>query len=325
MDSGHQIAPSTETYFRHSYESDHPDMARLYEQAKRDQWNASRDVDWNTPVPDSGRLIADDLVDIYGTAFWDALSEKDRVELNRRTAAWRITTLVHGEHGAMLVCSQLVECLKAQDQKVFQATQVVDEARHNEVLDRYLTARVGRLYPMSATTKELFDTILGDPRWYVKTIALQLVAETFAVSLFKMLAETSPDPLLSDICRRILQDEARHMGFGMLSLPEVVAESSEAERLELEDVTVWALNRTLTGTFPRPLYEELGYSRADIDKIRELRKTRAAGGVEDLFRRTFRRELHTSLVRNLVKIGLLTPRVAPQLEALGIKVTTLAA
>ena len=115
------------------------------------------------------------------------------------------------------------------------------------------------------------------------------------------------------------------MGFGMLSLPEVVAESSEAERLELEDVTVWALNRTLTGTFPRPLYEELGYSRADIDKIRELRKTRAAGGVEDLFRRTFRRELHTSLVRNLVKIGLLTPRVAPQLEALGIKVATLAA
>jgi hypothetical protein len=87
METGHQIAPSTETYFRHSYESDHPDMARLYEQAKRDQWNASRDIAWDTPVPDHGRLIADDLVDIYGTTFWDALSERDRVELNRRTAA----------------------------------------------------------------------------------------------------------------------------------------------------------------------------------------------------------------------------------------------
>jgi len=225
----------------------------------------------------------------------------------------------------MLVCSQLVECLKSQDQKLFQATQVIDEGRHNEVLARYLATRLGPPYPISSTTKELFDTILGDPRWYVKTIALQLVAETFAVSLFKMLAETSPDLLLRDICRRILQDEARHMAFGMLSLPEVVSQASEQERRELEDITVWALNRTLAGTFPRPLYEEMGYSKADIETIRELRKTRAAGGTEDLFRRTFRRELHTSLVRNLVKIGLLTPRVAPQLESLGIKVAAVAA
>ena len=158
----------------------------------------------------------------------------------------------------------------------------------------------------------------------MKTIALQLVAETFAVSLFRMLAETSHDPLLRDICRRILQDEARHMGFGMLSLPEVVAQASERERTELEDITVWALVRTLRGTFPRPIYEEMGYSKADIETIRELRKTRAAGGMEDLFRRTFRRELHTSLVRNLVKIGLLTPRVAPQLESLGINVAAVA-
>jgi len=325
MESGHSIAASTETYFRHTYDANHEDMRRLYEQAKRDQWNASRDVDWTTPVPDDGRLIADDLVDIYGTKYWDALSEQDRVELNRRSAAWRLTLLVHGEHGAMLVCSQLVECLKSQDQKLFQATQVIDEGRHNEVLDRYMATRLGPAYPISPTTKELFDTILGDPRWYVKTIALQLVAETFAVSLFKMLAETSKDPLLRDICRRILQDEARHMGFGMLSLPEVVSQASEREKNELEDITVWALVRTLTGTFPRPLYEEMGYSKADIDAIRELRKTRAAGGMEDLFRRTFRRELHTSLVRNLVKIGLLTPRVAPQLESLGINVAAAAA
>ena len=79
MESGHPIAASTEAYFRHTYDLDHEDMRRLYEQAKRDQWNASRDVDWATPVPDDGRLIADDLVDIYGTKYWDALSERDKV------------------------------------------------------------------------------------------------------------------------------------------------------------------------------------------------------------------------------------------------------
>jgi hypothetical protein len=44
----------------------------------------------------------------------------------------------------------------------------------------------------------------------------------------------------------------------------------------------------------------------------------AAGGDETAFRKFFRRDLHTALVRNLQKIGLLTPRVAPQLESLGI-------
>ena len=131
------------TTFTLTYGVTETDIRRLYENAKRDQWNASRDVDWATPVPDDGRLIADDLVDIYGTKYWDALSERDKVELNRRSAAWRLTLLVHGEHGAMLVCSQLVECLKSQDQKLFQATQVVDEGRHNEVLDRYLATRLG--------------------------------------------------------------------------------------------------------------------------------------------------------------------------------------
>jgi hypothetical protein len=323
MDVGHTISAETDTFFRHAYVGDGPEMRRLYEQAKRDQWNASRDIDWSRPAPDDGDVVADDLIDIQGTPFWDRLSPAERAEINRRVAAWRLSLLVHGEHGAMLVCSQLVEAVQGQDAKLFQATQVMDEARHNEVLQRYMAERLdGRLYPLAGNVQELFDTLIGDRRWHVKTIGLQLVAETFAVSLFKMLAETSKDELLREICRRVLQDEARHMGFGMLSLPEVVAQASEAERKDLEDFTVWALVRTLTGLFPRPVYEEMGYSGAEIETIRRLRQERAAGGAQSLFRRTFRRELHTSLVRNLVKIGLLTPRTAPHLESLGISLAT---
>jgi hypothetical protein len=109
-------------------------MWRLYEQAKRDQWNAATDIDWTRPLEGDGGLIADDLVDIHGTRFWDRLSDQERVEVNRRVSQWRLSTLVHGEHGALLVCSQMVENVHGQDAKLFQATQVVDEARHNEVL-----------------------------------------------------------------------------------------------------------------------------------------------------------------------------------------------
>jgi len=319
MESGHQIETSNTAYFRHGYDSEHADMRRLYEQAKIDQWNASTDIDWGKPLDGDGGLIADDLVDIHGTKFWDRLSADERVELNRYVSRWRLSTLMHGEHGAMLVCSQLVENVHGQDAKLFQATQVVDEGRHNEVLHRYLALRLdGESYPLAGNVREIFDTLLGTSAWYLKTIGLQLVAETFAVSLFRMLAESSKDEVLRMICRRILQDEARHMGFSMLSLPAVVEEASGSERREMEDFAVWALNRTLHGIFPLGAYEDMGFDRAEIEEIRQLRRQRAAGGDETAFRKFFRRDLHAGLVRNMRKVGVLTDRVAPDLEALGI-------
>jgi len=225
----------------------------------------------------------------------------------------------------MLVCSQLVENVVGQDAKLFQATQVVDEARHNEVLHRYIALRLdGETYPLAGNVQEIFDTLLGTNAWYLKTIGLQLVAETFAVSLFRMLADSSKDPVLCQVCRRILQDEARHMGFGMLSLPALVAEASAAERREMEDFAVWALNRTLRGIFPLGAYEDMGFDKSDIETIRQYRRDRAAGGEETAFRKFFRRDLHQGLVRNLGKVGVLSPRIAPDLQALGISLAAAA-
>src|SRR3954465_1025339 len=320
MERGHHIDIRNIAYFHHAYDSEQPDMRRLYEQAKIDQWNAATDIDWEQPLEGDGGLIADDLVDIHGTKFWDRLSEAQRAELNHCVTRWRLSTLMHGEHGAMLVCSQMVENVVGQDAKLFQASQVVDEARHNEVLHRYIALRLGgETYPLAGNVQEIFDTLLGTSAWYLKTIGLQLVAETFAVSLFRMLAESSKDAILRQVCRRILQDEARHMGFGMLSLPAVVAEASASERREMEDFAVWALNRTLRGIFPLAAYEELGFDRAEIEEIKRFRRERAAGGDETAFRKYFRRDLHAGLVRNLRKVGLITERIAPSLQSFGLK------
>jgi hypothetical protein len=320
-EAAHAVPSRFDTIFQHEYPVDHPELRRLYENAKRDQWNVSRDIDWKTPVDLEKGVLADELIDIYGTPYWDRLSAQDRAELNRRFTAFRLSLLLHGEHGAMLVCSQLVETVQGTDAKFFQATQVVDEARHNEVLNRYMDEKLGGLYyPLAGNVRELFDTLLGDSRWTIKTIGLQLVAETFAVALFKMLGETAKDPLFKEICRYILQDESRHMGFGMLSLPGVIATLSEKERIELEDFTHWALVRTLTGLFPSEVYRDMGFSGAEIQAIQTLRRGRAAGNDNTVFRTTFKRDLHTTLLQNLSRVGLLTSRIAPKLESLGFSV-----
>jgi ferritin-like protein len=313
------------TTFELDYTVHAEDMRGLYEKAKRDQWNAARDVAWDTPEPGDGRTLADELVDIHGSPLWERLGERDRVELNRRITAWRLSVLVYGEQGAMLACSQLVDIVPGADHKFFQATQVMDEARHNEVLERYLQHRLGGLhYAMPDNERFLFDAILGDGRWYVKTIGLQLVAETFAVSMFRMMAECAHDPLLSDICRRILQDESRHMGFGMLALPDVVRDASASERREMEDFACEGIEKTLTGFFPLEPYRDLGFSAAEIAEVRSYRRDVASRNDYALFRKYFRRDMHATMVANLTKIGLLTERVRPRLAALGIELSATA-
>ena len=315
----HPVTARHDTRFEHAYPVEAPDLRSLYEKAKRDQWNVSRDIDWTQPFDIEQGVLADEMMDIYGTPFWDKLSDAQRVECNQRVSRWRLSTLVQGEHGAMLLCSQLVDTVHGQDAKLFQATQVLDEARHNEVLQRYLDLRLeGELYPLGGNVKEIFDTLLATSSWYLKTIGLQLVAETFAVSLFRMLAESSKDAVLRQVCRRILQDEARHMGFAMLSLPSLISQATEAEHREMEDFAVWALQRTLGGLFPLAAYEEMGFGKSDIDEIKRFRRERAAGGDETAFRKYFRRDLHGGLVRNLRKVGLLSERITPSLESFGI-------
>jgi hypothetical protein len=114
------------------------------------------------------------------------------------------------------------------------------------------------------------------------------------------------------------------MGFGMLSLPDVVGQMTDAERKDMEEVTHWALVKTLTGQFPAQVYQEIGFSEAEIKEIHGHRRERAAGAEGSHFRKLFRKDLHGTLLANLHKIGLLTERMRPRLESVGIRVPALA-
>jgi P-aminobenzoate N-oxygenase AurF len=317
-----RIPTSFETCFQRSYDSEAPDLRRLYENAKRDQWNASRDIDWTTPVDLERGLFANELVDGHGTDILNRMDRKQFAALNVEFSCWRLSQLLHGEEGAMLACSQLVDMVPGNDAKFFQATQVVDEARHTEVLSRYLKEKCGgHIYPLTGNIKTLFDYILGNGKWFVKTVGLQLLAETFAVALFRMLAETAQDPLLKEICRRILADESRHMGFSILSLPDEIRGLNAGDLHELEDFTREALILVLTGQFPREAYEAVGLSAAEIDEVRRARKQVAIGNDYAYFRKLFKREMHQTVVTNMKKVGLLNERTSAFMRDLGIDTT----
>ncbi|MGH7963973.1 MAG: ferritin-like domain-containing protein [Candidatus Binatia bacterium] len=309
------VAPAIYT---HNFTVQDQDMRSLYEKAKRDQWNASQDIDWSQSVdPDQG-ILPDGLIDIYETPYWTRLSRKQQLELNRQFSSWRISQLMYGEEGALLICSQLATLIPGIDAKFFMATQVMDEARHSEVLARYLQEKIGVVYPFNPNLRRLFDLMLETPQWYLKTVGTQLIAETVAVSLFRMLAEHSPDGLMREICRRILADESRHMGFGMLSLPDQVAELSGQERREVEDFTCEALVLSMQGQFPQEAYEAVGFNNNEIAEIKQLRHQIAQKREYMQFRQYFKRDFHSALWNNLTRTGLLSERAIERLTSMGV-------
>jgi P-aminobenzoate N-oxygenase AurF len=315
----HLVQSEFETLYQREYAVLAPDMRRLYENAKRDQWNVSKDIDWAQPVDLEKGIFADGMIDGFGSPLYEKLDDKTKRELNIEFSCWRISQLLHGEEGAMLACSQLVDMVPTNDAKFFQCTQVVDEARHAEVLSRYLMEKCdNRIYPMSKNIKHLFDYLLGQGKWFIKTAGLQLVAETFAVGLFRMLAETSQDPLLKTISKRILLDESRHMGFSVIGLPEMIASLSPADFAELEDFTAEACRLVLRGQFPRPAFEKVGFSEKEIDEIQRYRVENAKSNDYIYFRQVFRREMYTQVVSNMKKVGLMSDRTKANLMKLGI-------
>lgn len=318
-ETANRVSAAIETIFQREYRVQAPDMRRLYENAKRDQWNASRDIDWNVTVDLDHGIFADELIDGYQSDYWNALNAKEQTALNVEFSCWRLSQLLHGEAGAMLACSQLVNIVPGNDAKFFQATQVVDEARHAEVLSRYLIEKCGgRIYPIAPNISRLFDYLLGNGKWFIKTVGLQLIAETFAVSLFRMLSESAKDPTLREITRRILADEARHMAFSVLSLPDEIQGLNQGDLHELEDFTREALVLVMTGQFPEQAFEAVGFSATDIQGIKRLRKQRAAGPDNHYFRKLFRRDMSMQVVGNMGKVGLLNERTSAFLRDLGI-------
>jgi hypothetical protein len=314
----HQVESRFHTLFQRDYAVHAPDMRRLYENAKRYQWNAASDIDWSTPVDLEAGVFADGLIDGYGSDFWDQLDVSTRRRLNLEFSCWRLSQFLHGEEGAMLACSQLVDMVPTNDAKFFQSTQVVDEARHTEVLSRYLADKCGgRIYPIADNLRLLFDQLLGEGKWFIKTVGLQLIAETFAVGMFRMLAETAQDPLLRLICQRIVADESRHMGFSVLGLPDVIRSLNGAELRELEHFTIEACQLVMRGMFPREAFEAVGFSTERIAEVKRIRAEAARTNEYVYFRALFKREMYTQVTGNLKKVGLMTPWIANQLRTLG--------
>ena len=296
--------PLTGTY-NWDYTTQDNRISKLYELGKKLNWNTSIDIDWDRPL-----VVSDEIPSM----FWDeyppykALDADGKREFLRHRGASQFSQFLHGEQGALLVASQLVSCAPTYQAKLYAASQAFDEARHVEAFNRYIQERSKLMYPVGSGLKSLLDKILTDERWDLKLIGMQIIIEGLALAAFNTAKAVTPDPVLRDLLHFIIRDEARHVTFGVNYLEEFIENLSEEEK---EDRAMFAYEACLISKerlFPTDVFRKFGW---DEDEAREFSNN--AG-----FALEFQRLLFSRVMPNLSRIGLLTDKVRPLYDQLGV-------
>jgi hypothetical protein len=295
------------------YTSEIEELRNLYERGKKGQWNAETDIDWSQPfprdewfMPRQGALLLPSILTVMGAD-----------EATCRQAAFDefahlLSQLLHGEQAAMQLCGQLTNACPTMDAKFYAGSQVIDEVRHVEVLSKFLQRKMGTLYPIDPTLKILLDMLLEAPTWKMKTLGMQTLFEGMAVGIFDTIAKATTNPLLKDLIRRVQIDESRHAAFGILSMRQVVKESTPEELQEMEDFA-FAILEALNANQQLDMLRLLG-PKYGLDPENVVQSALAMPEWPALNSEIF---MHT-VMPNLKRLHLITERTEPEYRRIGM-------
>ncbi|ANE80315.1 aminobenzoate oxygenase [Mycobacterium adipatum] len=228
--------------FTWEYDDGRARLLSLYQKGKDKQWDAQSRIDWAQDVDPMNPIgLPDEFHPLFGSPMWESADDARRAEMRRHSQAWQFSQFLHGEQGAMVCAAKIVEVVPDMDAKFYAATQTMDEARHVETFARFLQEKVGMVYPVNTNLTALLEDTLRDSRWDMPYLGMQVLIEGLALAAFGVLRDlTPPNSLAKQLLAYVMQDEARHVAFGRISLKDYYSALTTAERDEREEFVVEA-------------------------------------------------------------------------------------
>ena len=298
----HVVQNNADSVFTWDYSLTRPPLRKLYEKAKVGQWNATTDLPWHTDVDVEKSVIQNQ--EVLGRGVDESMfigtpvqkwGDKEWLEFGVHGLNWQLSQFLHGEQGALICTAKIVETVPWYDAKLYASTQVVDEARHVEVFGRYLNEKLGGSFQVNAHLRMLLDDIINDSRWDMTYLGMQVMVEGLALAAFGFLHQITQEPLLKQLLRYVMSDEARHVAFGVLSLKEVYDGMTDAEMKDRQEFAFEAAVRMRDRFMQQEVWERMGVNVRDIVPLVLADPTRA----------TFQSMLFSKIVPNCKKLGLL--------------------
>jgi len=258
-------------------------VASFTEEAMSRQWDATTDVPW-ADLPNCERS---DEVEIAFAQLCTFFTEVEMIATDLPAKwLWRMN-------------NQFSEV------KHFIATQAIDEARHAEVFrKRALAGGVGLMEALPQVEHSLKAILDGDT--YSEASAfMHLLAEGNILTLFRFSEFISPTPVDKKMFQLVMQDEARHVSYGLQHLKWIIDHTperreqlhlalDEAENLTLSqfDSSLFEAMIVLAGKGTKPEQIKRGIEIVGILQVKQIEeyfhRLRRAGFEERIERSKFR-------------------------------------
>jgi len=293
------ILASYDTNYVWNYGDVKQGLHDLYEKAKKEQWNSTTQLAWDTDVDPESEIIPQVINPLEDFAPFQKLDAKEKVRLRHAQIALQLSQFLHGEQGALIVASQLVGGVPWIDAKYYAGTQTMDEARHVEVFSKYLHDKLEWEWPITPSLKELLDATITDSRWDFKYLGMQVMIEGLAMAAFGSLYKMTQEPLLKELLHYVMRDESRHVAFGMVSLNDYYTDMPANELADREDFIIYSAELMKNRLIGSQIADAMGWKTEEV----EAHVLASPAG------QLFRRMIFSRVVPNLKRLGLLTPKV----------------
>ncbi len=270
----------------------------------------TRYIDFGEPFDmDTQPILPEDMVPALQTKLvGDRLQGRDRVRFINENARWMLSSILHGEQGALSLSASLVHILRDQGAQEYAANQAREEARHVTAFSRYVQVRWGTPLPVGPTLGDLLNELVGAPEVYKKIIGMQMLVEGLAMGAFATLFTKSHDPLLRRLTQLVMTDEAFHHKFGKIWADRTIPKLTDEEKVLVED---WSAHcfQTLLFNLVSPhqmqgIYAQFGFDWQEVEQAFHEAVT------DDVRRERMREstDIFRVLIKTLFNAGIITDR-----------------
>jgi len=274
---------------------------RLLRSSQELSYDPLVEVDWDTPLDPAHHGASPEWSTLYGTAYWDELTEEQRAELTRQESASVACTGIWFE----LVLQQLMlrdmyTADRTSPEFQWALTEIADECRHSIMFARGVDKLNAPAYLPSRRVLELgrfFKTIAWGEAAYA---AILVAEEVLDVMQRDWMRDERVAPFVRTINNIHVVEESRHMKFARDEVAERMKDAGPLRR-QVSALLVAASAYHIVTSMVSPR----AYAEAGLDVPRARREAAGNEHYKSMLRASCR-----NLMEFLHGVGLLTPPAA---------------
>lgn len=249
-----------------------PDVVatRLIGGSVRRSYEPTVAIDWDAPLVPGKYFLPTEVLSLHGTAYWDELTEEQRITLSREELANVLSVGVWFEN--ILNRALLLQLLREEPTSPFAhyaLTEMGDECRHMTMFGKVIERVGARSYRMGRVDRLLAAVLPHFLRGSLLWVGALIGEEIFDAQQRRNMADPELQPIVAQLMRIHVTEEARHIKFAREGVVHRMQNASRIERFlvaNLNGLGAHVLRRSLThGGI---------YHRAGLDVKRALREVR---------------------------------------------------